>query len=314
MSKPKIKKLTNVELLNELPFYKSLSIKEVSEAFTRYAKSYSIEIAARQDPLVQLISSKLTIKDLFKNLLDEISGFKYHIIVNATLHKDKLNDNSEDASVYFNSKIKTVINLNFEDSIDECFEEILYRVDDWINKGSGWVTESVNKEYVNISKYSPLLGSSYIELPDKLNHPKNGLINMRNNDNKCFLWCHVRHLNPVSNHSTRITRVDREIADTLDYSNVNFPVCENDYSDVEDINNICVNVFSYDGRNVYPIYISSKNYEDFMDILLIFGENGFHYVYINDFNGLIFNKTKNKNKKHFCRYCLQCFTREDVLN
>ena len=44
MEQPKIKKLTNVELLNELPFYNSLNVKEIVEAFKRYAKSFNIEI------------------------------------------------------------------------------------------------------------------------------------------------------------------------------------------------------------------------------------------------------------------------------
>ena len=63
----------------------------------------------------------------------------------------------------------------------------------------------------------------YIELPDKLSHPKKGLINIRNDDNKCFLWCNVRHLNLIENHSTRINKQDRKIDDDLD-SDVDFPV------------------------------------------------------------------------------------------
>ena len=50
-----------------------------------------------------------------------------------------------------------------------------------------------------------------------------------------------------------------------------------------------------------------------MDLLLIFDENKSHYVYIKDFNRLMFNKTKNKNIKYFCRCCLQCFSSENVL-
>ena len=46
--------------------------------------------------------------------------------------------------------------------------------------------ESINGEYVNISIYSPLIGSTYIKLPDKLKNPMKGLINIKNNDNKCF--------------------------------------------------------------------------------------------------------------------------------
>ena len=99
---PKVKKLANVELLNELPLYDRLSIKEISKAFKRYAKSFSIEIIDSKDPLVQLTASKLSIKDLFKELLFEIKGFKYQITVNVTLIKEKLNGEVEYSSVYFN--------------------------------------------------------------------------------------------------------------------------------------------------------------------------------------------------------------------
>ena len=116
----------------------------------------------RKDPLTQLNSSKISIKDLFRILLHEMNGFKYLICMNITLRKDKLNNDSEYASVYFNSCIKTVINHDFEDSIDRCFEEMLFRIDNWISGGSGWVVHRINNEYLNISKYFPLFGSTYI--------------------------------------------------------------------------------------------------------------------------------------------------------
>ena len=113
MQKPKIKKLTNAELLNELPSYKSLSIRETSDAFKRYARSYSIEKVDKKDPLIQLNSSKSCIKDLFKDLLHEMNGFKYQITMNITLNKEKIGGNTEYASVYFNSLAKMMINLHF---------------------------------------------------------------------------------------------------------------------------------------------------------------------------------------------------------
>ena len=86
----------------------------------------------------------------------------------------------------------------------------MYRIDNWINEGSGWKIDSVNSESVNISKYAPLFGSSFIKLPSQIENPKKGLINIKNKDNKCFLWCHVRHLNPVNNNSTRINKKDKK--------------------------------------------------------------------------------------------------------
>ena len=72
------------------------------------------------------------------------------------------------------------------------------------------MTESIEAQYVNFSIYSPLIGSTYIELPDKLKNPMKGLINIKNNDNKCFLLCHIRDLNPLKIHPERITKVDKK--------------------------------------------------------------------------------------------------------
>ena len=50
-----------------------------------------------------------------------------------------------------------------------------------------------------------------------------------------------------------------------------------------------------------------------MDLLLLINDNKSHYIYIKDFNTFIFHETKNKNKKWFCKGCLQCFSCENVL-
>ena len=78
-------------------------------------------------------------------------------------------------------------------------------------------------------------------------------------------------------------------------------------------NNICINVFCYENRLNYPIHVSGEKLSDCVDLLLIFDENKSRYVYIKDFNRFMFNKTKNKNKKCFCKFCLQCFSIEKVL-
>ena len=142
-----------------------------------------------------------------------MKGFKYQIAMSISLHKEKINCNTEYSTVYFNSITKTIINLDF--NLDKCFEEILYRIDNWINEGSGWIIDSINGQHVNISKYAPLFGSSFIELPSQLKNPKKGLINIKNKDNNCFLWCHIRHLNLIDDHSNRINKKDKKVANTL---------------------------------------------------------------------------------------------------
>ena len=87
-------------------------------------------------------------KELFKDLLDAIKAFKYQITVNVLLSKNKENWNIEFSFVYLNSTTKTVIDSD-KYMPEKSFQEILYRVDNWIIEESGWVIQSVNKEYVN---------------------------------------------------------------------------------------------------------------------------------------------------------------------
>ena len=140
------------------------------------------------------------------------------------LKRYKPNDEIEFAPVYFNSETKLVINHKFK--LEESFQEILYRIDCWINKGSGWIIEWTESQYINISTYRPLLGSSYIELPIELRSPKKGLINIKNKDQKCFLWCHVRHINPSKEHPGAIKKVDQRLASNLNYDEIEFSVKE----------------------------------------------------------------------------------------
>ena len=100
----------------------------------------------------------------------------------------------------------------------------MYRIDAWINRGSGWIIEAIESQYINISTYRPLAGSCYIDLPIELKHERKGLINIKNNDQKCFLWCHVRHISPLKEQPERILKNDRQIACNLNYDEIEFPV------------------------------------------------------------------------------------------
>ena len=88
---------------------------------------------------------------------------------------------------------------------------------------------------------------------------------------------------------------------------------EKDFIKIEKKNNICINVFCYENNLVFSIYISDPKFENSMDLLLAIYENKSHHVYINDFDRFMFYKTKNKNKKYFCKSCWQCFSSKNVL-
>ena len=140
--------------------------------------SYKVEIVDKKDLIVQLEASMSSIKDLFIDLLNETRGFKYQITVKGLLKIYKPNGEIEFTPVYFNSSTKTVINHKYK--LNKSFQEILHIVDAWINRGPGWIIESIESQYINISTYRPLVGGSYIDLPKELKHPRKGLINIKN--------------------------------------------------------------------------------------------------------------------------------------
>ena len=154
-----------------------MSITKTDQAFKGYAISYKVEIIEKKNPIVQLEASKLSIKNLFSDLLNELKGFKYQITVEVLLKKYKHNGEIEFRLVYFNSVTKTATNEIFKS--ENSYEEILYMIGVWINNRSGWIIELIESQYINISTYGPFLGSSYMNLPVELKSPIKGLINIK---------------------------------------------------------------------------------------------------------------------------------------
>ena len=193
-------------------------------------------------------------------------------------------------------------------------DHILNIIAKWISEGSGWTIQSVDNHFLNIVQYQPLKGSSYSELPIELRNSMKGLINIKNNDNECFRWCHIRFLNPQDSHSELIKRSDKHYLEKLDYSGIEFPIKINQYNKIEKQNEININVFGYENKQPYPIYVSKEKYKNHMELLLITEKENKHYVLIKDFNRFMYNKTKHEHRKHFCMHCLQCFSSESVFN
>ena len=165
---------------------------------------------------------------------------------------------------------------------------------------------------MNISdNYKPLEGKSYIPLPKELQNSLKGLINLKNEDIESFRWCHIRYLNPQEVHPEHIKKnIDKKMVQELNYQGVDFPVSLKDYNKNEEQNNININVFGYENKQFYPIYVSKQKNEDILNLLLITEDENKHYMLIKDFNRMMYNKTKHKEKKHFCMYCLQNFSTE----
>ena len=104
-------------------------------------------------------------------------------------------------------------------------------------------------------------------MPDELKNSRKKLINNKNNDNNCFSWCHVRHLNLVARNLQRIAKGDKEIVSKLNYEGICFPVSKKIIVKLKS-----KIVFCYHSKLADPVYLSNQKFGSFIDLLLISDE------------------------------------------
>ena len=294
-------------------------IKELNRALKGHAKSYDIELLDNLNPLNHFTKTNAMVESRLENLLKDMKGFKFIETLEVAFEKDTIDSKTrKHVSIYktafFNGKAKTITKPNdIDPELNMSRQEILNMIDKWVSEGSGWVIDHIDSHYINVITYKPLHGSSYIELPTELRNSKKGLINMKNKDEEFFRWCHIRHLNPEIKYPERIKKGDKKMINELNHDGINFPLFQKHYNKVEKQNSIRINVFGYKNGQPFPIHISKKTFEDQMNLLLITKDEKKHYVLITDFNVFMYNQSKHKERKHFCMYCLQCFSSERIL-
>ena len=287
-------------------------ISQVEKALKGCTQSFDVELRDKKDPLLQSQKTRRAVEYLFNNLLVQTKGFKFIETLQVKFIKHS-NGKKILKNAYFNSTTDLIINeTDIKLAIQASQQQILNKIAQWISEGSNWTIQSIENHYINIVNYSPLKGSSYIKLPQELNN--RSLINLQNKDNECFRWCHIRHLNPQrQKNPQRIKKTDKQYIEKLDYSGIEFPVTVKQINKIEKQNNIRINLFGYEEKQKFPIFISKEKFTDHMELLLITEGENKHYVLIKDFNKFMFNQTRHEHRKHFCMHCLQCFSREDVL-
>ena len=285
-------------------------IKELNQALKWHAKSYGIDLQDNLNPLNHFTKTKALVESHLEGLLKDMKGFKFIETLEITFKKETIDSNTGKCvstynMAFLNGKAKAITKaIDIEHELSMYRQEILNTIDKWVSEGSAWIIDRIDSHYINVTLYKPLNGSSYIELPTELRNPKKGLINIKNKDDKCFRWCHIRHLNPQTEHPERIKKGDKQTINELNYDGIAFPVTQKQYNKIETQNSIRINVSGYENGQPFPIHISKETFKDQMNLLLITKDEKKHYVLIKDFNSFMYNQSKHKERKHFCMYCL----------
>ena len=221
------------------------------------------------------------------------------------------------ATVYFQTK--TYINIeetNEYDVISHMKEEIPENIDGFQMGGSGWYFKEIKRLEIHIVEYKPMRGGTYIPLPELI-RKKNAITNIKNEDNKCFLWYILRYLHPKEIHGERLTDL-KKYENDLNFKQINFPVKVKDITKFENNNPDLpgINVFSVDDNNkIYPLRINKKDCQKSIDLFLYSEDEKQHYSLIKNFSRLVRSQiTKDTTRKlHICKKCLTHYTKEDLL-
>ena len=154
----------------------------------------------------------------------------------------------------FHSDIE--VNLDGTDEkelYDTMVERILENIATFIATTSECRFHSVIKLELHTVRYNPLRGEAYIPLPKEL-AVKTAIIYMKNKDNRCFLWCVLRALNPKGDHPERVDTELKPKENTLNMEGIEYPVSLKDLNKFKKQNpTTSITVLGYEGKNVYPL-------------------------------------------------------------
>ena len=165
----------------------------------------------------------------------------------------------------------------------------------------------MEKLEIHTAEYNPTKGSSYIPLPDWISNKK-AIVNIKNKDEKCFIWCILRYLHPKERDEERIKDLEK-YEFSLNTKGITFPMNINDITKFEKLNPELpgINVFSEDNKmTIYPLRESKRDCKNTIDLFLYEEDGVSHYTLIKHFHRLIRSqKTRSHNGKIFI--CKRCF-------
>ena len=200
-----------------------------------------------------------------------------------------------------------------EQKYDEFIERIKGEIENWSVKGSGREVERIETAYVNVARYQPLRGGTYLPLPANL-AKKKAIINGKNRDNECLKWALRAALFPPQDGKDPQRPSKYPVNDGINYGGIDFPTPVKQIDKLEAQNrNLAINVFGWENNCVIVHRISRKEPNvPRINLMLIESGEIQHYCYVKRESALLFDKSIN-NKTFYCMMCLTRFTRADLL-
>ena len=238
------------------PPSQSFEVRESDSALRNFARVYTIDGMTGIDARSFLDSSRENITSVLRNN----RRTKVKLILKCSMEKTSILGEIIIQPFAFHSDIE--VNLDGTDE-EELYITMTERIIEKMatlqqTSGSGWRLHSIIKFELHTVRYNPLRGETWVQLPKELANKK-AIINPKNKDNKCFLWCVLRALNPKDGNPERIDKKLKEKENTLNMDGIEYPVSLKDINKFEKQNpTVSITVFGYERKIVYPLRNSNK--------------------------------------------------------
>ena len=99
--------------------------------------------------------------------------------------------------------ITVLVADDIEAAVDAAITCLTRRLDAYMAEGSGWTLDAVLNITIHMAAYQPLYGATYLPTPSKLAGRK-AIVNVHNDDNKCFVWAVLAGLHPATRNTERV--------------------------------------------------------------------------------------------------------------
>ena len=297
-----------------------------ASSFRNYTNQYVMyNTIANLGPLAFLTYAKPAIINIFNSNRKIKTALYLHCLM---IRMSPITGDKVPKEFAFHSKdLKLVLEETDE---SELYNEMVEEIEEEIQKvqnaeGSGWMFLKVIKLVLHTTKWEPLYGSSYMPLDPYLANKK-AIINMQNEDDKCFMWSVLRALYPKDNHPERIDKDLKSKQDSINMKGIHYPVDLKAIDRFETQNpNISISVVGYNKVDlVHPIRVSKYTGCEHDIVLLLLkeavkGENGkieekTHYTLVKNKSALIASQINNhKGSRHICLNCFNSFNSPETL-
>ncbi|MEL7079369.1 MAG: hypothetical protein AAGM46_26060, partial [Cyanobacteria bacterium J06582_2] len=250
-------------------------------------------------------------QDLFETTLlhsQRLKGIKWRAVLFVTLKKNnKFLEEVYHHAMFHSHQTITLNSFDLKQNIDRSILSLSNKFEDYTSSGSGWVLSCIDNLVLQIVDYSPLPGSLYTELPEEIK-AKKAVLNIKNNDNKCFIYSILAHLHPAEINRNRVNNYI-PFVNTLNLNDISFPITIQQIPIFERNNNIKINILEYEHNKFSPYYISDSNSENIVNLLIY----NSHYSLITNLSRLLAHLNNRQNAKHFCFYCFKAFIKPHTL-